>query len=295
MNQRMRRPWAATEAVSPGVAAAESGLSSRFHGEMLARAAIVSKPLAGLCRNSILSRVQAIGSQEFHRVYCALPDWALFTVLLRNLGSGTFGDTSAFAGIQRATKPERERPVTWGTAFFDHDNDGWLELYFVSGESEAGGLASALVGNNTDGIFGDISASSGLGDPGRGRNASMVDFDQDGFIDVFVGNYGEAPRLFRNQGAELGSTNNRLTVTVEGTVSNRDGIGSPLTLTTPDGVAQIREITSGGAHGGGEYRAAYFGLGGNTSGDLVVRGPNGVVENIGAVAAGQQLDLVEGP
>ncbi len=86
-----------------------------------------------------------------------------------------------------------------------------------------------------------------------------------------------------------------LTVEVQGTVSNRDGIGTRLMLTTPDGVTQIREITSGPTQGGGDYKAAYLGLGDNPSGDLVVRWPTGVVEDIGTVSPNQVLNLVEPP
>jgi len=113
-------------------------------------------------------------------------------------------------------------------------------------------------------------------------------------VDVFIGNFGEPPLLFHNRSARLGNTNTWLTVTVEGTVSNRDGIGTRLWLTTPDGLTQMREINSGPTYGGGDYRAAYFGLGAHLSGTLLVRWPTGVMENLGTVSANQKLHLVEG-
>ncbi len=181
--------------------------------------------------------------------------------LLRNLGNTTFDDVSAAAGIQRATLPGGGTSITWGTVFFDHDNDSWLDLMFVAGNTGPGGYPNAFFGNNRDGTFTDLSVSSGLDDSGRGRNASIVDFDGDGFVDVFIGNYGETPRLFHNRSLQQGNSNQWITLTVEGTDSNRDGIGTRLLLTTPDAVTQIREINSGPTHGGGDYRAAYFGLG----------------------------------
>ncbi len=96
-----------------------------------------------------------------------------------------------------------------------------------------------------------------------------------------------------NRSVEMGNTNSFLVITVEGTESNRDGIGTRFTLTTPDGVKQIREITSGSTHGGGDYRAAYFGLGGHAAADLEVRWPNGEVQVATAVAANQIVHLVE--
>ncbi len=217
--------------------------------------------------------------------------------LLENQGNETFNDVSATAGIQRQFLPgeDGDTSVTWGSAFFDHDNDSWLDLLFVAGNIADTSILqpNAFFSNNADGTFNDISATSGLDSPGRARHASMVDFDNDGFVDVFVGNFGQAPQLFHNQAADQGNSNEWLTITVEGTVSNRDGIGTRLTFDTPNGISQIREITSGPTHGGGDYRAAYFGLGDQTSGDLTVRWPNGVVENLGTITAGQQLHLIE--
>lgn len=215
--------------------------------------------------------------------------------LMRNNGDGTFTDTSVNAGIQRATFPNGERNVTWATSFIDYDNNGLLDLYYVAGETGlyAYEQPNAFFENNGDGTFTDISIASGLDDPGRGRNSSMADFDGDGFVDIFVGNYGTAPSLFRNNSADLGNTNNWLSVTVEGTVSNRDAIGTRLTLTTPDGVSMMREIDSGPSHGGGDYRAAYFGMGTNATGELTVRWPTGVTQVIGTVNANQAIQLVE--
>ncbi len=210
--------------------------------------------------------------------------------LLRNNRDGTFADVSAAAGIQREFLPGGETSITWGTAFFDGDNDGWLDLYFVAGDiHEPLGQPNAFFSNNRDGTFTDLSSGSGLDDPSRGRHASLADFDGDGFVDVFVGNYGEPPALYHSQG----NANRWLAVTVEGTVSNRDGIGARLWLTTPDGMIQTREISTGPTHGGGDHRATYFGLAQHTSGNLQVRWPSGFVQNIGDVAADQQLHLIE--
>ena len=201
--------------------------------------------------------------------------------LAHNEGNGTFTDSSSALGTTGGT--------TWGTVFFDHENDMWLDLYYVSGAIAGGGIQNLFFGNNQNGTFTNLSVSSGLNDMGRGRSASIADFDEDGFVDVMVGNYGENYVLFHN---DAGNGANWLTVTVEGTVSNRDGIGTRLTLTA-DGVTQMREITTGPTHGGGDQKAAFFGLGTASSGTLTVRWPNGVVENLGVVSANQQLHLIE--
>jgi hypothetical protein len=211
--------------------------------------------------------------------------------------AGNFVDVSAVAGIERGLLPDGNQSKTWGTVFFDHDNDGLLDLYIVAGQigTQAYPFPNAFFSNNGDGTFSDISASSGLDDPSRGRNASIVDLDGDGFVDVFVGNYGEAPNLFHNTSVQQGNSNHWLTITVEGTTSNRDGIGTRLWLDTPDGEIQMREITSGPTHGGGDYKAAFFGLGANTTADLTVRWPDGTMQNFGTIVSiDQELHLTEG-
>ncbi|MEW5985061.1 MAG: CRTAC1 family protein [Chloroflexota bacterium] len=205
-------------------------------------------------------------------------------VLLRNNQNGAYTDVSSTTIISQTTAEAK----TWATAFFDHDNDGWLDLLYTAGQFRSGDSRDIFFGNNGDGTFSDLSAVSSLDDPGRARNAAIADFDQDGFVDVFIDNYGQLPSLLHNQG----NNNHWLTVTVEGRSSNRDGIGARLWLDA-GGLTQMREINTGPTAGGGDYRAAYFGLGPNTTGTLTVRWPNGVVQEVGLVAADQILHLVE--
>jgi hypothetical protein len=183
-----------------------------------------------------------------------------------------------------------------GVVFLDYDNDEWLDLFYVRGMIS--GLQTpqpdVLFHNNHDGTFTDVSEQAGVNDDRRGRSASICDFDQDGFVDLFVGNYGVSVDLWHNESRNQGNTNHWLTFVPQGTVSNRDGIGARFFLTTPDGITQIREITSGPTHGGGDFKVAYFGLGSNISGILLVRWPSGLVENFGTVSADQVMHVVEG-
>ncbi len=216
--------------------------------------------------------------------------------LLNNDGDGTFTDVSASSNVSATTAMNGAVVAkTWGSVFFDHDNDGWQDLYIVAGNtgsSPGDSYENFFMTNNGDGTFSDASAASGLNDDKRGRNASIVDFDGDGFVDVFVGNFGESPLLFHNKSLSLGNANHWLNITVQGTESNRDGIGTRLYLTA-GGQTMMREISSGPTHGGGDYRAAFFGLGSETSGTLTINWPNGIVQNLGSLSADQTLHLVE--
>jgi hypothetical protein len=90
-----------------------------------------------------------------------------------------------------------------GCALFDYDNDGDLDAYLVQAgplpDSKKPRPPDRLYRQGPDGRFTDVTAESGLGDTGYGTGVSMGDFDNDGFVDVFVTNYGPNS-LYRNLG-----------------------------------------------------------------------------------------------
>jgi len=94
----------------------------------------------------------------------------------------------------------------------------------------------------------------------------MGDYDRDGDPDLFLVNYGEKAFLFRNDYANT-TGHHWLILDLQGAglpLSNRDGIGAKIKLTTPDGAVQYWETHSGTSLGGGSDLAAYFGLNNNT-------------------------------
>lgn len=100
-----------------------------------------------------------------------------------------------------------------GAAFFDYDNDGWLDLYLVNGTYIKGYPPDPLPVNRLyrnigDGHFSDITAISNLADSQYGFGVSAADYDADGDQDLFIANYG--PNTFyRNDGtafSEIGAT-----------------------------------------------------------------------------------------
>ena len=200
-------------------------------------------------------------------------------VLLRNSGDGlTFTDEAVEAGVSIGILGNSER-VTWGTSFFDFDNDGYEDLYVVSGYlslpiTEAFEIykkeqANVLLRNNGNGTFSDISEVSGAADVGIGRGGVFLDYNGDGCLDLFVANLGQKTRLFENV---CNSGNNWLQVRAVGTTSNRDGIGARLTLEA-GGMTQIREIRAGSSQMGQDMPAAHFRPGPRRHGGL----PNGKV------------------
>ena len=92
---------------------------------------------------------------------------------------------------------DRHLPETVGAgcAFFDYDNDGWMDIYLVnSGSSDfftpATPLRNALYRNNQDGTFTDVTDKAGVKGGTFGMGVSAADYDSDGWVDLYVTNYG---------------------------------------------------------------------------------------------------------
>jgi enediyne biosynthesis protein E4 len=91
-----------------------------------------------------------------------------------------------------------------GVAFYDYDNDGWLDIFLVNGSRLEGFSAdeaptSHLFKNNRDGTFTDVTAKAGLAHSGWGQGVCIGDYDNDGYEDLFVTYFGKNV-LYHNNG-----------------------------------------------------------------------------------------------
>ncbi len=234
-------------------------------------------------------------------------------ILMRNNGDGTFTSMAAALGLA-------DDHQSWSSAWGDYDNDGDMDLFI--GSSSSG--IHKLMKNNGDGTFTNVTAGSGF-DVFSGQTIewNTRDFNNDGFLDIIGagailygngdltfapdatppdnGPFGDlnndgfidivsGPTVFLNQGND----NNHLTVALVGTISNRNGIGARVQVTSALG-SQIREIRSGDGFRYMSSLNAHFGLGADTEVEhVVVRWPSGTVDVIDAPAINGTLTIVEG-
>jgi Tfp pilus assembly protein PilF len=95
--------------------------------------------------------------------------------------------------------------MTGGVAIFDYNNDGWPDIYVVNGATLPSGKKTdpsfwnRLFRNNGDGTFTDVTEAAGVAGHGYAMGVAAGDFDNDGFVDLFVAGVG-SNTLFRNKG-----------------------------------------------------------------------------------------------
>jgi len=124
----------------------------------------------------------------------------------------TFTDITAAAGLSSARNVSGNptdkqfllEEMGCGVAFFDYDNDGWLDIFLVNGTSLDPAIrdhrpTSFLFHNNRDGTFTDVTTKAGLTHSGWGQACCIGDYDNDGFDDLFVSYFGKNV-LYHNNG-----------------------------------------------------------------------------------------------
>src|SRR5262249_40159761 len=116
-----------------------------------------------------------------------IPNLGQKNFLYRNTGNGNF--TKIISGT---IANDVENSVACGWA--DYDNDGFLDLFVAN----RGGQRNSLYHNNQDGSFTKISAGSTVNDIGSSEGCAWGDYDNDGFLDLFVANYGQRNFLYHN-------------------------------------------------------------------------------------------------
>jgi enediyne biosynthesis protein E4 len=219
--------------------------------------------------------------------------------LYRNTGPQGFDDVSWTSGVGQPSYPY----VGWGTAFFDMDNDTWLDILVANGHVypqidtlETGPRFRQpllLHRNNRDGTFDEVSRQAGLQElPMKSRRgAAFGDVFNTGNVDVLLLNVGEPPSLLKNMNA---NGFHRVLFKLIGTKSNRAAIGARVTVRAA-GVKQFSEVRGGASYLSQNDLRLHFGLGSAKKMESVeIRWPSGKVETLENVPADAVYTIVEG-
>jgi hypothetical protein len=191
-------------------------------------------------------------------------------------------------------------PVTWGTIFFDYDNDTDLDLFNSNGALNPSVIPNPnLFFENQGEVFIEIGIQAGLSDNGIGRGAATFDYDNDGDLDLFVVNQTPVEnaavvgtiksKLYRNDA----SVKNWLKIKLNGLKNESRGLGSRIEVYVGN-LKMIREIDGGSSHESQNSSIAHFGLGDHTIADsVVVRWLDGQIQSIKHVEANQLIEISE--
>ena len=212
--------------------------------------------------------------------------------LYHNEHNGTFVERSMTAGIAQVTMPF----VCWGTRFVDYDNDGWRDIFVAAGHvyphllthpgsDEKYYQRKLLFRNLGNGKFAEVGMQSG---PGlqiekASRGIASGDLDNDGDVDVVVANMDDFPAVLRNDG---GNANSWLLVSLNGTRSNRFGLGARVKIGAA-GFSQVAEATTASSVFSANDPRLHFGLGNAREVDIEVAWPGEKAQAFKAVPANQ--------
>jgi len=218
--------------------------------------------------------------------------------LYHNEGNGQFVDEGPSSEVGRNTLVT----LGFGCFFFDYDNDGWPDIFVADGhiENEIERVQKRvsyaepphLFRNLGGGKFTEVTEKMGasFSTPKVARGAAYGDFNNDGALDILVTTNGGRAWLFENEGG----TNHSLRVKLEGTKSNRDGIGAIVRVQSGKD-KQWQMLRSGSSYLSQSELVLTFGLGGQTRVDAIeVQWPSGQVDKLPGVATDKTVTVQEG-
>ncbi len=239
--------------------------------------------------------VNGDGKQD---LFVANVDQEMFS-LYRNDGHEFFSDIAGANGVAQATR----LLSGWGLKFFDYDNDGLVDLFLANGHpddmidqySQQVHYKEPLLLFHNDGT--KMSNVSDQGGPifkqmFPARGLAVGDYNNDGRIDVLIGNNGGAPVLLKNNA----EGNHWLGLKLQGTSCNRDAIGATITWSV-GGKTRSRYKSNGGSYLSSHDLREVIGLGTATKIDWVEikwPPPSGRVERLTDLPLDRYVTIVEG-
>lgn len=202
----------------------------------------------------------------------------------QNEGNGVFIDRTDQAGLRFGF-------WGWASCAADFNNDGHLDIFHVNGIGEEAGTQEFLfdpslmfVGNG-DGTFREVSDALGIVESRQGRGVSCFDGDQDGDIDIFIANNGDAPSLLVNGG---GNSLNWINISLSDSAPNTGATGARIFVNNGSHT-QMREVTRGSNYVSHDPLEQHFGLGNLTAVSARVVWADGTESSRENIAANQRI------
>ena len=263
--------------------------NGRFQEEGLAAGVAFGED--GVARGAM--GVDAADYDRSGRIHLSVGNFANQMIgLYHNEGNGLFVDEAPRSAIGRASLLS----LTFGLFFFDYDLDGYPDLFAANGhiEEEIARVQPKVSYQQLPLLF--RNAGKGKFEPVQtftramvARGAAYGDFDRDGDLDILITTNNGPAYLYRNDG---GNRNHWLQVRLEGSKSNRDGIGAVVRVTSTGGT-QMQTVHSGSSYCSASDLALTFGLGADTTASLDIHWPSGAHQILGNIKASQRLTIKE--
>lgn len=201
--------------------------------------------------------------------------------LYRNTGKGEFEDATRTSGMGPLSLSMAGYSPTIG----DFDNDGWKDIFVTRGHVQSLQAAPRITVEQHNTVFRNLGkfrfaaltaeAGLGAGPARRHRGSAIGDLNGDGRLDTVVSALGAAPEVWMNESPVAAHW---LEIQLEGTKSNRDGIGARIRVVTAAGTQWQQASTSAG-YASSSAGPVHFGLGADTAISLVeIRWPSGLVQ-----------------
>jgi enediyne biosynthesis protein E4 len=227
-------------------------------------------------------------------VFTALQDETF--PIFQNDGKGQFTEVTNRSGMSLLSKPMSGYSVNVG----DFDNDGWKDIFVSRGDVQSPAMAGSrqieqantVFRNSQRGGWSALTAEAGFVSqpPRRHRGAAIGDFNHDGKLDVVVTALGAPAEVWMN---DTRNSNHWIELALQGTRSNRDGIGAKIKLTA-GGLKQFDHVSTTAGYASSSAGPIHFGLAGASVADEIeIRWPSGVVQVLRHVPADKLQRIIE--